>query len=360
MTSLGALAVKRLHPSLLVHTAQVDGARRLVAQTSASRPPLVIRHPLALSALALLPARFDRPAAGSVWAQAIPERQHDDLWSALLEAEVIVDEDSRLTSSWWSRFGWQEAAAYHCATRDYPFIQMSDAGAWAQDADRMQSYRTASAPPSVYRQRARLIGIALDRLHDRCPDELMAGMSEDERLGRPGLGLLLDVCFGARGTVETAGGVNCLLKSVPSGGARHPTEVYVASLGLEGVPAGTYHYNVEHHRLDLLDGEDHRDAYFAATYDLASKHARPPSALLVFTSVVERAMWRYRDPRSFRAILVDVGHAVAAYRRAARLLGFRTYASQKFGDRLIAGLIDVDPVIEPPLYVASLTLPGDG
>ena len=52
-------------------------------------------------------------------------------------------------------------------------------------------------------------------------------------------------------------------------------------------------------------------------------------AAVVFTSLVERAMWRYRDPRSFRAILVDVGHAVMAYRHVARTLGFRTYAYQK-------------------------------
>ena len=91
-----------------------------------------------------------------------------------------------------------------------------------------------------------------------------------------------------------------------------------------------------------------------ATLDLFSKYDTAPAAALVFTSLVERAMWRYRDPRSFRAILVDVGHAVMAYRRVARMLGFRTYAYQKMRDSEVASILGIDRVTQPPLYVGTL------
>ncbi len=270
-------------------------------------------------------------------------------------------DDSEDSGSWWSELGWPEAGAYHLATRDYPFLQMDGADAFALDARRMDSYRADSPPPPVYLQRPATASIELDAVGDEeSPDELVAEMPAEDRLGKPGLGLLLDVCFGERGRVQTAGGVTCLLKSIPSGGARHPTEVYVASLDLRGVPGGVYHYNVQHHRLDRLRDGDDRHLLMHATYDLFVKQPRAPSALLIFTSVVERAMWRYRDPRSFRAILLDVGHAVAAYRHAARTLGFRTYASQKMRDGEIAELLDIDPVLQPPLYVASLVSLADG
>jgi len=354
-------ASRRLHPSLLVHSAQLAGRRRLVAQASSSSPPLVLNDPAALAALTVLPARFDRADAGEAWAAAgISERHHEQLWSAFLAAGLLVD-DCQGGGSWWSELGWQEAGAYHLATRDYPFLQMDAADAFAVDARRMDSYRAGSPAPPVYLQRAATASIELDAVGEkRSPDELAAEMSAQDRLGLPGLGLLLDVCFGERGSVQTAGGVSCLLKSIPSGGARHPTEVYLASLDLRGVPGGVYHYNVQHHRLDRLRDGDDREALMHATYDLFVKQPRAPSALLIFTSVVERAMWRYRDPRSFRAILLDVGHAVAAYRHAARTLGFRTYACQKMRDGEIADLLDIDPVLQPPLYAASLVSPADG
>jgi hypothetical protein len=69
-------------------------------------------------------------------------------------------------------------------------------------------------------------------------------------------------------------------------------------------------------------------------------------------------MWRYRDPRSFRAVLVDVGHAVAAYRYAARILGFRTYALQKMRDAVVADMLGVDRITQPPLYAATLVAPA--
>ena len=327
---------------------------------SSSSPPVVLNDPAALSALTLLPARFDRAGAAEAWAAGgISERHHEQLWSTFVAAGVLVD-DSQDGGSWWSELGWREAGAYHLATRDYPFLQMDGADAFAVDARRMDSYRAGPPAPPVYLQRPATASVELEGASDeRSPDELAAEMSAEDRLGRPGLGLLLDVCFGERGSVQTAGGVRCLLKSIPSGGARHPTEVYVASLDLRGVPSGIYHYNVQHHRLDRLRDGDDRDALMHATYDLFVKQPRAPSALLIFTSVVERAMWRYRDPRSFRAILLDVGHAVAAYRHAARTLGFRTYACQKMRDGEIAELLDIDPVLQPPLYAASLVSPTD-
>ncbi len=354
-------ASRRLHPSLLVHAAQLGGRRRLVAQVCSSSPPLILNAPAALLALTVLPSRFEREDAARAWAAAdIEERHHEQLWSAFVDAGVLVDEGED-ADSWWSELGWHEAGAYHLATRDYPFLQMDGADAFAVDVSRMDSYRADTPPPPAYLRRAATASIELEALgaHE-CPDELAAQMSAEDRLGRPGLGLLLDVCFGERGRVRTAGDVTCLLKSIPSGGARHPTEVYLASLDLRGVPSGLYHYNVEHHRLDRLGDSDPRDALMHATYDLFAKQPRAPSALLIFTSVVERAMWRYRDPRSFRAILLDVGHAVAAYRHAARVLGWRTYACQKMRDGEIAQLLDIDPVCQPPLYAASLVVPRDG
>jgi SagB-type dehydrogenase family enzyme len=346
---------RRLHPALLVHTTWVAGRRRLVAQASSARPPLIVNSPLALSALGALPNQFDRAGASAAWRDAgVPDDAHEPLWAGFEAAGLFADLP-RNGPAWWDELEWREARAYHHATRDYPFLQMDQRGAFARDAERMDDYRSESPAPSLYQHVDNDGTVELPRLSaDESPDERLARMPDDDRRGRDGIGLLLDVCFGERGQMKVAGHTRCLLKSIPSGGARHPTEVFLGAFDVPGVDAGVYHYDVEHHRLERVRGGQHRDAFAHATLDLFAKHESPPAAALVFTSRVERSMWRYRDPRSFRAILVDAGHAVMAYRHVARTLGFRTYALQKMHDSEVADLVGVDRVVQPPLYVGTL------
>jgi SagB-type dehydrogenase family enzyme len=346
---------RRLHPALLVHTTWVAGRRRLVAQASSARPPLIVNSPLALSALGALPNQFDRASASAAWRDAgVPDDAHEPLWTGFEAAGLFAD-PPRNGPAWWDELEWREARAYHHATRDYPFLQMDQRGAFARDAERMDDYRSESPAPSLYQHVDNDGTVELPRLSaDESPDERLSRMPDDDRRGRDGIGLLLDVCFGERGQMKVAGHTRCLLKSIPSGGARHPTEVFLGAFDVPGVAAGVYHYDVEHHRLERVRGGQHRDAFAHATLDLFAKHASPPAAALVFTSRVERSMWRYRDPRSFRAILVDTGHAVMAYRHVARTLGFRTYALQKMHDSEVADLVGVDRVVQPPLYVGTL------
>jgi SagB-type dehydrogenase family enzyme len=347
--------LRQLHPALLVHTTWLAGRRRLVAQASSARPPVVLNSPLALSALGALPPEFDRESAAEAWRSAgVPEGAHDQLWTTFCEAGVFAEAPGN-GGSWWSELGWTEACAYHAATRDYPFLQMDQRGAFARDRERMEDYSREAPPPPRYQRLGGGGDLALPRLaDDEPPDERLKQMTADDRRGLPGIGLLLDVCFGERGRLTVAGGGTCLLKSIPSGGARHPTEVFLAAFDLPGVAAGVYHYDVEHHRLERVRAGQHGDAFAHATVDLFAKYETPPAAALVFTSLVERSMWRYRDPRSFRAILVDIGHAVMAYRQVAQMLGFRTYAYQKVRDGEVAELVGVDRVTQPPLYVGTL------
>lgn len=347
------MGLRQLHPTLLVHTAWLAGRRRLVAQASASRPPLVLNSPLALTALGALPPEFDRESAHVAWRDSdIPEEVHPELWAAFEAAGLFTDNTSN-GDSWWNEFHWREARAYHESTRDYPFLQMNEPGAFAQDAERMHEYRDEEPSPPVYLHLDTESGVELPRSNGD-PDALLERMTAEERLGLKGVALLLDVCFGERGRISVADGGTCLLKSIPSGGARHPTEIFLAAFELSGIAAGIYHYDVEHHRLEQVREGQHRDAFAHATLDLFAKYETAPAAAFAFTSRVERAMWRYRDPRSFRAVLVDVGHAVTAFRHVARLLGYRTYAYGKMRDGEVADLLDVDRLAQPPLYVGTL------
>ena len=342
----------RLHPALLVHTTRLAGGRRLIAQVSADRPPLVLNSPLALTALNALPAEFERGDALEAWlSEGLAEEEADALWSAFEQAGLFCPSNG---DSWWHRLEWREAFAYHHATRDYPFLDMAKPEAFEADRTRMDEYAGEAEGPPLFAQVESDGAVELSRLSDgESPDDRLSSLDEAARRGHEGLSLILDVCFGERGRMlSTAGEI--VFKSIPSGGGRHPTEVHVAVFDVPGVPAGVYHYDVEKHELARLYSGDHRASFEGATLDLFRRGDGPPSAALVLSSRVERAMWRYRDPRSFRAILVDAGHAVMALRMVARKVGLRALTIREFDESQLADLLRIDRLAQPPLYVATL------
>lgn len=86
-------------------------------------------------------------------------------------------------------------------------------------------------------------------------------------------------------------------KSVPSGGGRHPTECFVSVLRSPTIATGIYHFRTRTGNLARL-GDSHAKCESSADWVVVVELA----------AVVRRAMFRYRDPRSFRALLVDAGH----------------------------------------------------
>jgi SagB-type dehydrogenase family enzyme len=169
-----------------------------------------------------------------------------------------------------------------------------------------------------------------------------------------GLGVLFDVCFGERGRIAFADQGEFLLKSVPSGGARHTTEAFFAAFDGSGVAPGLYYYHPGRHSLICVREGDFQGHLAHATFDLFKKYDAAPLGLVIFASSPARAMWRYRDPRSFRAMLVDVGHPLSAFRHLARALGYRHYTYQKFRDSMLAEVLPQPLAALLPLYVGTL------
>ncbi|MGH3874323.1 MAG: nitroreductase family protein [Pseudonocardiaceae bacterium] len=123
----------------------------------------------------------------------------------------------------------------------------------------------------------------------------------DPGLTLSSLGWLLRTVLSSVGEIQTRH-VTCIRRRVPSGGARHPTELVVTlRRPLGQVPAGAYSYDVSTHAL-VAEPADAQKAYAAGVPDGGFG--------IVVRSRVERAMWRYRDLRALRPVLIDAGHVV--------------------------------------------------
>jgi len=329
--------------------------------------PTLLKNPSVTAWLVSLPSFFSFDDGLRLWVQLADESikgVFDDLWTHLQQDGIIIsqgdDSPSMKRFQLWQKYDWSEAFVYHESTRNYPFIKMDEKGAFAEDTERMQAYVAEEPPPSRYQRFENpLLSIPLVK-HDNdiALENYVSSLNREEKIGSKGVSVLFDICFGERFQSSFGCQGQFLKKTIPSGGARHPLEVFYFSFG-KIVPSGVYHYNVRNNTLDQLRAENTYNEAEQATFDLFKKYNDKPLGLLVFTAIPERAMWRYRDSRSYRAILIDIGHALSALRIVSLKLGYRHYTYQKFDDKKIASLIGINPIHQIPFFVSSL-VEGEG
>lgn len=88
-------------------------------------------------------------------------------------------------------------------------------------------------------------------------------------------------------------------RTSPSGGARHPTDIGVHMNAGWPISAGPWWYDPLEHA--LVPGNISAPTISPST---------PQDVVFVLTSHVKRAMWRYRDVRALRPVLIDAGHVI--------------------------------------------------
>jgi nitroreductase len=177
---------------------------------------------------------------------------------------------------------------YQRATFDYPFHDYSAPG-WAREERALldRYARLWPAPPSVLERPGLFHPLPRRALLDGPPD----GRRHILSLGV--LAWVLQHSFGPVGEIKTRH-VTCIRRTSPSGGARHPAEVAVLlPRSIDGLPAGRYAYDVARHGL---------------AYESDNIDPKISSPAFVIRLRVGRAMWRYRDLRALRPVLLDVGH----------------------------------------------------
>lgn len=196
-------------------------------------------------------------------------------------------------------------SAYHRATRDHPFLDMSTGiKARVEDAAIMAGFVTSDEYPSAFLDLPSTDRVDIPDATDLATDELRCNPFYQ-------FAMIISGTFGIRRRQypyhDPDTGyhqVELLLKSIPSGGARHPSELFLEISKSPHIDPGSYHFNTRTSTLDRIGDE--------GRFHLPELRPQQDADWVVRTviaSSVERAMFRYRDPRSFRALLVDAGHA---------------------------------------------------
>jgi SagB-type dehydrogenase family enzyme len=154
------------------------------------------------------------------------------------------------------------------------------------------------------------------------------------------------------------GGRNLPLKTSPSGGARHPIEAYVVVRNVRGLEKGLYHYHAGQHAMERLGRAP--SAARLASYMPASEYFLGASALVFFTAVLERQLWRYPYSRAYRAALIEAGHVGQTFCLAATALKLAPFSLMGLVDALIERDLGIDGISETVLYAAGVGRPPTG
>ena len=142
------------------------------------------------------------------------------------------------------------------------------------------------------------------------------------------------------------------LRTVPSAGARHAFETYLAVSRVEGLPAGLYRYLPFDGQLAQL-AIDPQIGRRAAAACLGQRFVALAAVTSFWTAVPARMEWRY-DLAAHKVIALDAGHVCQNLYLACESLGLGTCAIAAYDQEACDRLLGVDGDEEFTLYLAPI------
>ena len=140
------------------------------------------------------------------------------------------------------------------------------------------------------------------------------------------------------------GAAPVLRKTSPSGGSRHPTEVYALIRGVPGIASGWWHVNSGDAVLERIGQAPPENERAASVQEVAPVFTRNPS----------RNRYRYREPRTFRTVHMDVGHLLGSCELLARAAGWHSSSSTHVNAAVLAEALSLDMLLEAPIALSQL------
>jgi SagB-type dehydrogenase family enzyme len=250
---------------------------------------------------------------------------------------------------------WVPAGEFHFRTKDATYI----GGDWTE-AQKMEVL-PATPPPPQFKDidGAETIALPLRKPEkDSFFETLFARRTRRSfskiNISLDSVSMLLQTTWGVQGYFESKFFGKLPYKTSPSGGARHPIEVYLMALRVDGLGAGMYHYRAEDHCLEKIPVA--ATPRMARKYCADQRYVATAAALFIMTAVFARTMWKYGHPRAYRIVLLDAGHLGQTFCLTATRMGLAPFSTAALKDTLIEKDLGIDGVTESVLYVVGVGL----
>ena len=141
------------------------------------------------------------------------------------------------------------------------------------------------------------------------------------------------------------------LRTVPSGGARHPFETYLSVNNVSGLNPGLYRYLPLDHTLAHLGDRIPPKNIIKGCLD--QRFTGECSVTFIWTVIPYRTEWRY-GPVSHKIIAIDAGHVCQNLYLACTASGLGTCAIGAYDQDIMDSLLDLDGRDEFVIYIAPV------
>lgn len=305
----------------------------------------------------------------------LPSDECFQMIEKLIHMGILEDRDSDVSSEktlekelleHWSNFGWQHAAEFHIACRGLAFVPDNESGSvYKEIYDRL-------------RQSSESIGEQLPHYSPKQSDERLTVPSGD--LGRdisleevfsrsnpvnkfrgsqPPLGQVVGaICDGFATQKIVSGSLGEHQKRpYPSGGARHPFELYLLAQRGDRGEYSAFWFDPLTQELNLQKNDITKRQIDNACFGKGGVVSS--NLIVILTCRWLRHSWKYRYSRSYRMVLLELGHVVQSLNLNFRARGIDVFQCPSIDDSKWTELLSIeDNCDEAPLYVLSLGTGG--
>ena len=147
-------------------------------------------------------------------------------------------------------------------------------------------------------------------------------------------------------------------RPVPSGGARHPFETYIAIKAVTGLEPGLYYYapakNIGEKSVSLYKiGEIPNYDNVITDALVGQEWATGAPVILFYTCIPYKAEWRYHE-MAHRVMLIDLGHVGQNAMFSAAALGLGSCCMAAYDQQKCDSLLGIDGLDEYTVYAVSV------
>jgi len=144
-------------------------------------------------------------------------------------------------------------------------------------------------------------------------------------------------------------------RTSPSAGGLYPIETYLVANVVEDLNQGVYHYNVKHNYLEELKLGDFRETTAQAA--LGQVMCAKAAAVVVWTAIFERSIWKYKQ-RAYRYIYLEAGHMAQNLALTTTSLGLGCCHVAALFDNEVNEILGISGTGEGVLYMSVIGQTG--
>lgn len=158
--------------------------------------------------------------------------------------------------------------------------------------------------------------------------------------------------WASQGVQRVFGDNFATFRPVPSGGARHPFETYLAVNRVQGLTPGLYRYLTLAQQLELLTERADLAPVLAAAA-LGQAWVGAGAVVLIWSCLPYRGEWRY-GPAAHKTMLIDAGHLGQNLYLACEALGCGCCTIGAYDQTALDRLLNLDGQEEFVVYLATV------